>query len=87
MKRRASGLVGGRREVVAAERFCQRSDVARAGERDQLALAYVLLRMGLTREGGKSAPAVRLLPRSMHYLQKPSLRELHMEHGVEWPLA
>ena len=45
---------------------------------DQLALAYVLLRLGLTREGGTTAPAIRLLPRSMHYLQKPSQRELHI---------
>ena len=50
----------------------------RYGERDQLSLSYVLLRMGLTQEGGATAPAVRLLPRSMHYLQKPSARELHI---------
>ena len=30
------------------------------------------------REGGTTAPAIRLLPRSMHYLQKPSQRELHI---------
>ena len=67
------------RAPLAQLLFCNWwNEYVRYGERDQLALAYVLLRMGLTREGGKSAPAVRLLPRSMHYLQKPSLRELHM---------
>ena len=54
------------------------NEYVRYGERDQLALSYVLLRMGLTHEGGATAPAVRLLPRSMHYLQKPSARELHI---------
>jgi hypothetical protein len=54
------------------------NEYVRYGERDQLALAYVLLRLGLTREDGTTAPAIRLLPRSMHYLQKPSQRELHI---------
>ena len=54
------------------------NEYVRYGERDQLALAYVLLRLGLTREDGTTAPAIRLLPRSMHYLQKPSLRELYI---------
>ena len=54
------------------------NEYVRYGERDQLALAYVLLRLGLTREGGTTAPAIRLLPRSMHYLQKPLQRELHI---------
>jgi len=54
------------------------NEYVRYGERDQLSLSYVLLRMGLTQEGGATAPAVRLLPRSMHYLQKPSARELHI---------
>ena len=54
------------------------NEYVRYGERDQLALAYVLMRLGLTREGGETAPTVRLLPRTMHYLQKPSRREAHL---------
>ena len=51
-------------------------------ERDQIAIAYVLLRMGLTAENGKTAPELNLLPRSMHYLQSAAARELELVKKV-----
>jgi hypothetical protein len=43
---------------------------------DQMAISYVLHRMGLTRRGANASRAVRLIERKYHYLTKPSLRPL-----------
>jgi len=52
------------------------NEYARYGERDQMAISYVLHRMGLTRRGANASRAVRLIERKYHYLTKPSLRPL-----------
>ena len=48
----------------------------RHGERDQMAIAYVLHRLGLTINGTNATPALRLIDHAYHYLTKPSLRPL-----------
>ena len=50
------------------------NEYARFGERDQMAISYVMHRMGLTRKGANASRAVRLIERKYHYLTKPSLR-------------
>ena len=52
------------------------------GERDQISLAYVLLRMGLAAGGANASAALRLIPRTMHYLTKPSARALQIVQKV-----
>ena len=52
------------------------NEYLRFGERDQMAISYVMHRMGLTRHGSNASSAVRLIERSYHYLTKPSLRPL-----------
>ena len=51
------------------------NEYARFSERDQIAISYVLLRMGLTGEGGQPAAPLALLPRSLHYLAPAAERE------------
>lgn len=48
----------------------------RYGERDQMAIAYVLHRMRLTANGTNASRAVRLIERTYHYLTKPSRRPM-----------
>ena len=52
------------------------NEYLRFGERDQMAISYVMHRVGLTRHGSNASSAVRLIERSYHYLTKPSLRPL-----------
>ena len=52
------------------------NEYSRFGERDQMAISYVMHRMGLTRHGTNASHAVRLIERSYHYLTKPSKRPL-----------
>ena len=52
------------------------NEYTRFGERDQMAISYVMHRMGLTRKGTNASKAVRLIERKYHYLTKPSLRPM-----------
>ena len=52
------------------------NEYLRYGERDQMAISYVMHRMGLTVNGSNASRAVRLIERSYHYLTRPSLRPL-----------
>ena len=58
------------------------NEYVRYGERDQISLAYVLLRMGLAAGGANASAALRLIPRTMHYLTKPSARALQIVQKV-----
>ena len=52
------------------------NEYLRHGERDQMAISYVLHRMGLTANGTNASRAVRLIGHEYHYLTKPSRRPL-----------
>ena len=52
------------------------NEYVRFGERDQIAMSYVLHRMGLTAGGTNASAAVRFIERDMHYLTKPTARKL-----------
>mmetsp|Transcript_33615 Transcript_33615/g.66931 ORF Transcript_33615/g.66931 Transcript_33615/m.66931 type:complete len:115 (-) Transcript_33615:229-573(-) len=52
------------------------NEYLRYGERDQMAMAYVLHRLGLTANGTSASPSVRFIDRSYHYLTKLSTRRL-----------
>ena len=52
------------------------NEYLRHGERDQMAISYVLHRMGLTAAGANASRTVRLIEHKYHYLTKPSLRPL-----------
>ena len=52
------------------------NEYSRFGERDQMAISYVLHRIGLTRKGTNASRAFRPIERKYHYLTKPSLRPL-----------
>ena len=52
------------------------NEYVRFGERDQIAMSYVLHRMGLTAGGTNASEAVRFIERDMHYLTKPTARKL-----------
>ena len=58
------------------------NEYVRFGERDQISMAYVLHRMGLTAKGANATPAVRFIDRSMHYLAKPSAQTLRIVRKV-----
>ena len=58
------------------------NEYARFGERDQMAVAYVMHRMGLTHASRNASRAVRLIERKYHYLTKPSLRPLTLVQKV-----
>ena len=70
-----SVLLRDARSPLANLLFCNWfNEYTRFSERDQLAIANVLLRMGLTDAHGSTTPLVRFLPRSVHYLQSASER-------------
>lgn len=48
----------------------------RHGERDQMAMDYLLHRMGLTMGGTNASNAIRLIGHTYHYLMEPSARPL-----------
>lgn len=52
------------------------NEYLRHGERDQMAISYVLHRMGLTAHGANATRSVRLIEHRYHYLTKPSDRPL-----------
>ena len=52
------------------------NEYLRHGERDQMAISYVLHRMGLTAHGANATCSVRLIEHRYHYLTKPSDRPL-----------
>ena len=65
------------RDPVHNALFCNWfNEYTRHGERDQMAMAYVLHRMGLTANGTNASSAVRFIGKAYHYLTKPSLRPL-----------
>ena len=78
-----SMLLHDARSPLAQAIFCNWfNEYITFSERDQIAVAYVLLRMGLTAEGGKTAKEVNLLGRSLHYLQSPAAKELELVKKV-----
>ena len=52
------------------------NEYLRHGERDQMAMTYVMHRMGLTANGSSASAAVRFIGHDYHYLTKPSARKL-----------
>ena len=65
------------REPLHHALFCGwLNEYVRFGERDQMAISYVMHAMGLTRRGLNASVALRLIDRKYHYLTKPSLRPL-----------